>query len=280
MGMSGDDTLKGGYGADTLNGSFGNDTADFHGSAAAVHVALIYDIAAGGDAEGDELDSIENLTGTSFKDELWGDNKDNVLKGLNSDDTLKGYGGQDTLFGGEHDDTLMGMIGDDELNGESGNDWLDGGAGDDTMIGGFGDDTFVVTSKGDVVKENKNDGNDTIEVNFSYALADNVNVETLRTINDAGAAAIDLTGNIEANKLVGNAGVNILDGKGGADIMNGLAGNDTYYVNHAQDFVNEARRPGRRHGARDGQLCAEVRERGGRPDDDQQQRHGRDQSHR
>ena len=54
-----------------------------------------------------------------------------------------------------------------------------------------------------------------------------------------GTAAIDLTGNGIANTLVGNAGVNILDGKGGADIMSGLAGNDIYYVDHANDFVNE-----------------------------------------
>ena len=143
------------------------------------------------------------------------------------------------LLGGEHDDKLMGLNDDDELHGESGNDTLDGGAGNDTMIGWTGDDTFIVDSAGDVVDEAKNEGKDTIEVSFTYTLSDSVNVETLRTSNDAGTAAIDLTGNIIVNTLVGNAGANILDGKGGADIMSGLAGNDTYHVNHANDFVNE-----------------------------------------
>ena len=76
------------------------------------------------------------------------------------------------------------------------------------------------------------------------------------------------------NTLVGNAGVNILDGQGSADIMSGLGGNDTYYVDHAQDFVNELAYRGSDIGTRIGQLSAGVWKRGGSPDHDQ--RHGVD----
>ena len=81
IGMDGDDTLRGGAGADTLIGGDDVDTADYDKSNEAVHVALIYDLAAGGHADGDELIGIENLTGSSHDDHLWGDNNVNVLNG-------------------------------------------------------------------------------------------------------------------------------------------------------------------------------------------------------
>jgi Ca2+-binding RTX toxin-like protein len=65
-------------------------------------------------------------------------------------------------------------------------------------------------------------------------------VETLRTTNDAGTGAINLTGNGLNNYVVGNAGVNVLDGKGGVDTMQGLGGNDTYYVESAGEAIIEA----------------------------------------
>ncbi len=238
-GSSGNDMLKGGGGQDTLNGGADIDTAAYNQSDEGVVVSIIYNLAQGGHAQGDELNEIENLTGSSYGDHLGGNNAVNVLKGMNGNDELKGYGGEDQLFGGNNNDTLQGLNEDDTLHGENGNDELDGGAGDDTMIGGFGNDTYIVDSVGDVVVEAANAGSDTVKVNFSYTLSDSVNVETLRTSNDAGTTAINLTGNSIVNTLVGNAGANILDGKGGADIMSGHAGNDTYYVNHANDFVNE-----------------------------------------
>ena len=66
-GDSGNDTLKGGGGADTLNGGSGIDTADYFDSSAGVVVSLITDTAGDGDAEGDELNSIENVTGSAYR---------------------------------------------------------------------------------------------------------------------------------------------------------------------------------------------------------------------
>src|SRR5687768_7321980 len=78
FGDSGADTLKGGGGADTLNGGSGVDTADYFDSSAGVVVSLITDTAGNGDAEGDELNSIENLNGSAFADHLYGTDGVNV----------------------------------------------------------------------------------------------------------------------------------------------------------------------------------------------------------
>jgi Ca2+-binding RTX toxin-like protein len=141
-GDSGNDTLKGGGGADTLNGGSGVDTASYGESSAGVFVSLYHDLAADGDAEGDELNSIENLTGSGFADNLWGSDGVNVLRGNDGNDSLKGFGGSDSIYGGDHNDALYGMDGNDSLYGENGNDTIIGGAGQDLMYGGAGADTF------------------------------------------------------------------------------------------------------------------------------------------
>jgi len=64
----GNDSLQGGAGADTLNGGGGVDTAVYTQSTAGVMVSLLWDTASGGDAEGDELNSIENLSGSGYDD--------------------------------------------------------------------------------------------------------------------------------------------------------------------------------------------------------------------
>jgi Ca2+-binding RTX toxin-like protein len=141
-GDSGSDTLKGGGGADTLNGGAGIDTANYAESSAGVTVLLITDDASGGDAEGDELNNIENLTGSAEDDILWGNDGINVLTGNDGNDNLKGWGGADTIYGGDHNDELWGMDGNDTLRGQNGHDTLYGGAGLDHLYGGSGADVF------------------------------------------------------------------------------------------------------------------------------------------
>jgi Ca2+-binding RTX toxin-like protein len=106
-GGAGDDTLHGGAGSDQLIGGAGTDTADYSSSSAAVHVNLSSGKASGGDAEGDTLDSVENLTGSALNDVLVGDNAANVLRGGAGADTLNGGGGVDQLWGGSGTDTFV-----------------------------------------------------------------------------------------------------------------------------------------------------------------------------
>ncbi len=100
-GKGGNDILIGGAGADYLDGGSGIDLADYRGSSAGVFVSLISGNGLNGDANGDNLVSIENLLGSDHSDTLAGDNNDNEidpgLTGSTVSDIVSGGGGTDTL---------------------------------------------------------------------------------------------------------------------------------------------------------------------------------------
>ena len=117
FGQTGNDIMRGGSGADTLNGVLGagidSDTADYTGSSAGVGISLNTGTTNGGDAEGDELIDIENLTGSASSDTLTGDGGVNVLEGAAGNDSLTGGGGNDLLQGGSGADFMNGGLGVD-----------------------------------------------------------------------------------------------------------------------------------------------------------------------
>jgi Ca2+-binding RTX toxin-like protein len=227
----GNDTLKGGGGADALVGSWnGIDTASYYDSPAGV-IALLGIGGAGGDAEGDTFEDIENLTGSIYADVLWGDDEVNELMGMDGDDVLKGFGGADSLHGGNGNDALHRMDGPDLLRGNGGNDTLDGGAASDTMIGGVGNDTYIVDAAADVVAEVVGQGFDQVQTSVSYALAPGSEIEVLETIDPTAATAINLVGNDHHNVIVGNAGGNVIAGGAGFDYLIGGDGADLFVWN-------------------------------------------------
>jgi Ca2+-binding RTX toxin-like protein len=211
----------GGADGDYMHGGAGYDTASYEGSSTGVVVSLITDSAAYGDAQGDQLDSIENITGSNHWDNLIGDDGTNVLNGGRGNDTLKGYGGSDML------------------RGEDGDDFINGGTGYDTMIGGLGNDTYIVDNYSDVITEYGGQGTDVVRTSTSYVLTYGADIETLETIDANATTALTLVGNSSGNNIIGNDGDNIISGEGGADQATGRAGNDTYYVDHANDRVIE-----------------------------------------
>ena len=87
-GNSGANVLVGGAGADTLDGGGGVDTASYASSGAGVAVSLALGTGFGGDAEGDHLSNIENLTGSNYNDTLEGNAGNNVLAGGVGIDTV------------------------------------------------------------------------------------------------------------------------------------------------------------------------------------------------
>ena len=138
LGGSGNDTMKGGAGDDRFSSSAGFDS--FDGGKGTDTVSYFFDrgdmvinlktgVGAGGDAEGDVYQSIENVTGGYDDDRIIGTLKSNELDGDDGDDILKGNGGNDILEGGDGNDKLVGGKGDDRLLGDNGDDILIGGAG-------------------------------------------------------------------------------------------------------------------------------------------------------
>lgn len=173
-GGTGSDTIDGGLGADTVNGGSGMDrlsggagidTLSYAGSSAGVTVNLATDLVSGGDASGDQIDSFENVTGSSANDKITGDDRANLLDG---------------------------GVGADQLNGGAGADRLIGGLAGDKLTGGLGADRFIYREFNQSVAAT---GRDVIN-DFSQAQGDLINVAAI----DAIAGGVD-----NAFVFIGNA---------------------------------------------------------------------------
>jgi phospholipase/lecithinase/hemolysin len=93
--------------------------------------------------------------------------------------------------------------------------------------------TYTVSSASTLVLEGVGGlGEDVIRTSVSYVLSEWSEIEVLRTTNDRGKTAINLTGNDFDQLIVGNAGSNILEGKGGADVFTGGAGSDRFVLSN------------------------------------------------
>ncbi|WP_281383300.1 calcium-binding protein [Methylorubrum rhodinum] len=122
-------------------------------------------------------------------------------------------------------------------DGNGGANVLDGRAGADVMTGYGGSDTFHVDNAGDRTVEVRVRGSDavtdTVVASVGYALKAGENIEVLRTIDAAGKAAINLTGNAYGQTVVGNNGANVLNGDLGQDVLTGRGGADTFVFDTA-----------------------------------------------
>ena len=77
--------------------------------------------------------------------------------------------------------------------------------------------SYTVNNASTVVLESADGiGQDIVRSSVSYALSEGSEIEVLRTTNDKGKTAINLTGNEFDQAIVGNAGNNALEGKGEA----------------------------------------------------------------
>jgi serralysin len=186
-GLGGDDTVIGGKGADVLDGGSGFDTASYAGSNG-VHASLHNSFTNTGDAKSDTYIGIENLTGSSVRDQLEGDKSANILNG---------GGGDDTLICG-HDNK-----------------------GGDTLIGGTGYDTarYYHATTGLTISL-------TNQALNTGAAAGNTHSSIERI--DGSGFNDRLMGDKAANELHGDGGNDILYGYFGNDVLAGWEGNDSY----------------------------------------------------
>ncbi len=137
-----DDILVGGTGADRLIGGDGRDQASYLYATEAVLVYLRDPSFNTGEAIGDTYLEIEDIAGSRFADELWGDYGDNRLIGGGGEDLLVGQDGNDYLNGGAGQDFLVGEQGDDVLNGGDGVDIFAFAFGGNDRIEDFQADQF------------------------------------------------------------------------------------------------------------------------------------------
>lgn len=249
LGGSGSDLLEGGAGADHLDGGAGRNTASYEQSGSGVRVNLASGINTGGDAQGDILTEIGNLTGSEHSDVLTGNAAANVLTGGFGNDTLRGAGGQDSLWGGEGDDRLV-------ITREASS--LDGGNGRDVLfVQGsgyveFDDKSFVSIEKVYV--------GDVSTVNFSDVTQGTVIISRAREEGGSGIIGSrgddTILGGKSSNFLYGadgndiikgakNGGFSVMAGEGGDDVikagphlsvMIGGAGNDSLYGGAESDL--------------------------------------------
>ena len=271
-GREGDDLLAGEAGADIIRGGAGADTASYYNSKAGVEVRLDDGTARGGDAEGDTLTGIENLTGSRYADILAGDSGDNRLEGLAGADELDGGPGIDTaaygssltwvvvrlydgtardgdaegdtltgienLTGSDHGDILAGDGNANRLEGGAGDDRLEGLGRADELLGGPGSDTAAYTQSFAGVEIRLHDGT----VRGGDAEGDSFGTELVEYTDDDGNTQVvelpdieNLTGSGHADILEGDLRDNRLEGLAGADELSGGPGNDTaaYRLSHA-----------------------------------------------
>ncbi|MGI9417760.1 MAG: calcium-binding protein [Geminicoccaceae bacterium] len=221
-GLGGNDTFYGDPGSDELHGSDDTDTANYKYSTGGVRVDLLSGRGYGGYANGDRLVDIENVTGSSYRDYLYGDNEANVLDGRSGNDTLYGRGGADTLHGG---------LGNDTLEGGTHADILNGGSGSDTASY-YGSSAAVTVNLGNAWSHFSTQayGGAFEYVGANSAHGGDATGDTLSSIEN-------VTGSRHDDLLIGDDGANVLRGNSGHDRLFGRDGDDTLHGNSGDDVL-------------------------------------------
>jgi serralysin len=247
QGDAGDDVLRGGAGADVLNGGTGTDVASYFESNVGINVNLATGVGLGGDAQGDTLIGIENMSGSQANDTLVGTAGVNNLQGWNGNDVLRGGAGADALGGGAGSDTASyfdsavgvsinltagtagggdatgdNLVSIENLSGSQGNDGLAGNASNNVLQGWNGNDVFVGMGGTDTLTGGA--GADRFVYSATTDSAVGVNADLITDFSHAQVDRIDLSA-IDANTgVAGNQAFTFV----GAGPYTGVAGQLIY----------------------------------------------------
>ena len=246
--LGGNDLIVALGGVDRVFGDSGLDRIIYTNSPSPVVVDLRAGTGSGWGSE--TLDSIEQVVGSRFDDQLYGTDGANWMSGGDGDDTIVGRDGPDEIYGTNGADTINGGGANDELFGGFGNDRILGGDGSDTLIGSFGadwlygeggndhldgqdaaDELFGGDGRDDLYGGNGNDrlygglGNDTL---FGELGEDRL---------EGSEGADDIDGGADDDVLEGDAGRDDLHGGTGTDTMRGGADDDRLYGGSDRDLM-------------------------------------------
>lgn len=268
--LTGDDgtnVLRGAGGADYIDGGAGQDRASYAYSSVGVDIDLARTgPQVGGDAEGDVLVSVENITGSDHDDRIVGDAGKNEIAGGAGADYIDGGGGNDlsdyrgsdqavdidltraiqhggfaegdqlvaieNVFGSNYGDHIVGNASDNWLMGGNGNDTIDGVGGIDRINAGAGDDTVHGRSGTIAIGDS---GNDTLVLHLedrSPYYGYEVGLVGGTVVSDyLGTPLITVSENIsgigfERIEVEGSYASDWITGTSGADIVHAAGGDD------------------------------------------------------
>ena len=239
LGGDGNDHLTGGSGADTLIGGDGDDWIHYYDSPAAVTVSLQTHKGSGGHAEGDSINSVENIHGSRHDDVLTGNAADNLIYGDSGNDTLRGRDGNDVLRGG---------VGADVLNGGRGIDWasyadardgvvVDLAAGTGSHGEALGDRLVAIENLQGSAHNDVLTGDGGANVLTGGNGYDTLHGEGGNDRLDGGRHKDFLTGGDGEDKILGGSGDDLIDGGTGRDVIKGGAGDDIIYGGPDPDVI-------------------------------------------
>ena len=256
------DTIKGDAGGDTIIGGAGSeDVVTYSGAPGAVRVNLRDGTASGWGS--DDIQTVENVIGSAFNDDLTGNGQANRLEGRDGDDTIDGRAGDDQLLGGDGTDTVTyadspnaAGVNVDLRSGTAtgwgidtlrsienviGSDYDDSIAGNDAsnrLVGGNGDDILNGRDSADDIVG----GNGIDRVSYAGAPGGvTVNLSAGASSGTWGPDSITSVVNISGSKfddvLTGNDRVNVIWGDDGDDRIDARDRADTVYGGDGQDTI-------------------------------------------
>ena len=204
-GLGGYDWFVGSAGNDTFEGGTGYDTASYQNATGGVVVNLLTNKGTYGQALGDTYDSIENVTGSSYADIIFGCAGQNNFRGLAGCDTFVGSAG--------------------------GRERYDGGSGSDSV-------TYYLSTSGVKASLNLGYGYGGDAALDLYTSIENLTGTSLNDILTGDSGKNGLRGLGGDDILNGFGGTDYLNGGRGNDEIDGGSGSDyAYFSGNVADFT-------------------------------------------
>lgn len=213
---SGRNVIEGGGGADDLRAGV-EDIVTYEHSTAGVTVDLTLGTGIGGDAAGDFLTGVANVTGSGLADSLTGNSADNALRGGGGADSLYGMGGDDRL-----------VITETPTD-------VDGGADTDALFV-LGDGTVVLTDENFANIETVYVRGDTTLDMSGVSTGQVIISQSIASTNTTFHAS-DITGTTGDDTITAGSGEDTIHGAGGSDTIRGGSSFATIYGDAGNDTL-------------------------------------------